>query len=256
MEEPDPNFDPNFKLWTAIKEAANLPIVYGSDRKFAAENERMSDIDKLYFEIHASLDADYRVDPIRRMIYRQTGKSGLKKICGALAVTALIRPSNNEGSSREITFQNEDRQVIRILVPTADLSRSSLLILNKLRDCGLHIPANIGDFLAFLRSWRPRLRDIVLVSNGWTIDGPRFFGLRDDRVVAPVTAEPRLFIQYTFKADPDQLARWKEDVAAKFSGNPIALFFLCLGCQPLARPSNGKLGCDTTCRRGSLPFRK
>ena len=53
MEEPDRNFDPNFELWTAIKEAANLPIVYGSDRKFAAENERMSDIDKLYFEIHA-----------------------------------------------------------------------------------------------------------------------------------------------------------------------------------------------------------
>lgn len=237
MEEPDPNYDPLFKLWSELEPAKNLPIIYGSDKFVVQDLSEMPAIDRLHFRINAALDSRYRFDPRRNLILLETPRSGWKKICGGLAVTALIAGNHREGATLEIEFQNDDGQVQQVLVPNADLSGASPAAVRILRDNGLYIPGSNRDMAEFLRSWRPVRRESDFVLPGWASDGSLAFGLRDGRVVLATDATRASGQKNAFTYDAEELKKWKTEVASKFSGNPVPLFFLSVGlCGPLVKP--------------------
>lgn len=171
----------------------------------------------------------YVLDRDRNIIQRRAQRQPARDICAPLVATGLVQSSTGHASVLRIEMLADDGRIEVLDLPYEDLGSSAPRADAQLRGAGLHIPASARDMAALLRSFRPRLVRGGDVPPGWHPSGKPIFGLRDGRAVVPQNwpvkeSTPFLICQ----PDMEKLRSWKDRIASAASGNPYALFGLCL----------------------------
>ena len=230
-DDDDFDFDP--ELWFQLPQAQddaviNLPAIYRPEKEDCDFEAGMNEIERHYFRTNAALPEGFRLDHERNLIEQvKLGARKGKVICNAIVVLASCPAIDRSESFLEVQFLNDEGRVIRLPLPNADLASNNPAAIAILRQHGLYMPGTAREIAALLRSFRPRIKHIQTVTNGWCLDGTLLFGLKDGRIIVPKTSSLEYPSHLTkFEADTPLLNIWKTDVAAGFSGSSIPLFFL------------------------------
>ena len=144
-------------------------------------------------------------------------------------VVSRARTPDGTGWSFIVAVQNLDGGISEVPVTSVDLLGKGSAGLKLLVDSGVEIcPGGEDTVVTFIRSSRPRLRDLLIQSSGWVDGRPLYVTPRrvignsgDERILYRPEANSPTEASMVTKGT---LAEWQENVASLAVGNPLLVF--------------------------------
>ncbi len=169
-------------------------------------------------ELESGLLSRYRLDVDNGRIELLRGKAW-HPICGLIRVSNIIR----QGTERfaKLEFINDAGELCTRIVPILELLDRSGNIASDLLNLGLQIYGTSRDLQALLRSFETPCIEEAPPQPGWGDGITPDFGLGPN-------GQRRITAESTAEIDHDSLNLWQQDFARYLSGNPHALFVICV----------------------------
>ncbi len=169
-------------------------------------------------ELEAGLQTRYRLDLANNRIELLRGKAW-QPICGLIRVSNIIR--QGEVRFAKLEFINDEGELCSRIVPIQELLDKSGDIARDLLNLGLQIYGTSRDLQALLRSFTAPCIEEAPPRPGWGDEITPDFGLGPN-------GKRRVTVESTAEIDHHSLKLWQQDFACYLSGNPHALFIICV----------------------------
>ena len=178
--------------------------------------------------VEARLPRGYQLDPEDRLIKRYSARDGMVEISQPFYVKHLELARAMRPAQLVVVFRTMSGTLREVSMPADDLGKGAPKGVALLRGAGLRVFTTDAKFADLLRSMPYETVDPPVLRPGWASLDPPVYVLSDGGVLARKDDRDRLALcGPAVTLDRDAQERWTREVAARLTGNPLALFVVC-----------------------------
>lgn len=206
----------------ATVQAAAAPAEPEPDREGTVQQDEFLEM------VEARLPRSYQLDPEDRLIKRYSARDGMVEISQPFYVKHLALARTGRPAQMVVVFRTMSGTLREVSMPADDLGKGAPKGVALLRGAGLRVFTTDARFADLLRSMPYETVDPPVLRPGWASLDPPVYVISDGGVLARKGDRDRLALSGpAVTLDRAAQERWTQEVAARLTGNPLALFVVC-----------------------------